>query len=149
MNTRIITFHRVFACQPEPLYRAFTEIEALVKWLPPHGFYAKVYKWEPRVGGEYKMAFLYIGSGKGDSFGGKFLVLVPNQKIVHTDSFDNPDLPGEMRTTIELGPVAVGTEIHIKQEGIPINIPLEACTLGWQQSLNLLQNFVEANIPGL
>jgi uncharacterized protein YndB with AHSA1/START domain len=147
MATNTIRLHRVLRTTPEKVYRAFLEADALVKWLPPNGFTAKVHHLEARVGGTYRMSFTNFGTGHGHSFGGKYLELTPNQRIVHTDQFDDPNLPGEMRTTITLKKVFCGTELTIVQEDIPAAIPPEACYLGWQESLILLAQLVEAEIP--
>lgn len=142
-----VRLHRVLRSKPERVYRAFLDPEALVKWMPPHGFTAKVHHIEPRVGGTYKMSFKNFSTGNGHSFGGKYLELVPNQKIRHTDVFDDPNLPGEMQVTITFKQVSVGVELSIVQEGIPDVIPVEACYLGWQESLTLLTQLVEPEIP--
>jgi len=133
--------------KPERVYRAFLEPDALVKWMPPNGFTAKVHHIEPRVGGTYKMSFRNFTTGSSHSFGGKYLELVPNERIRHTDVFDDPNLPGEMQVTVSIRPVLVGVELQIVQEGIPDAIPLEACYLGWQESLTLFAQLVEAEIP--
>ena len=143
-----VRFHRVLKAPPERVYRAFLDPDAKAKWLPPHGFTGKVHHIDPRVGGTYKMSFTNFTSGKSHSFGGKYLELVPNERIRHTDKFDDPNLPGEMTVTIGLKKVSVGTELSIVQEGIPAAIPTEACYLGWQESLSLLAQLVEAEIPG-
>lgn len=142
-----VRLHRVLRSKPERVYRAFLDPEALVKWMPPHGFTAKVHHIEPRVGGTYKMSFKNFSTGNAHSFGGKYLELVPNQKIRHTDVFDDPNLPGELQVTITLKEVSVGVELSIVQEGIPDVIPVEACYLGWQESLTLLTQLVEPEIP--
>ena len=142
-----VQFHRVLRTTPERLYRAFIDAEAMVKWLPPHGFTGKVLQMDPRVGGTYKMSFTNFTSGKSHAFGGEYLELVRNERLRWTDRFDDPTLPGEMRVTVTLKKVSVGTEIHILQEGIPDVIPAEACCLGWQESLTLLASLVEAEIP--
>lgn len=142
-----VRLHRVLRSKPERLYRAFLDPEALVKWMPPHGFTAKVHHMEPRVGGTYKMSFKNFTTGNSHSFGGKYLELVANEKIRHTDVFDDPNLPGEMQVTITLKQVSVGVELQIVQEGIPDVIPVEACYLGWQESLTLLTQLVEPEIP--
>jgi len=142
-----IRLHRVLRAAPEKIYRAFLDPDALAKWLPPNGFTGKVHHLEARVGGTYKMSFTNLSSGRNETFGGKFLELVPNERIRHTDAFDDPNLPGEMQTSISLKPVSVGTELNIVQEGIPALIPPEACYLGWQESLTLLKLLVEAEIP--
>lgn len=148
MPTNTVKLHRVLRAPPERVYRAFLDADAMVKWLPPHGFTGKVHHLDARVGGTYKMSFTNFSTGHGHSFGGKYLELVPNERIVHTDKFDDANLPGEMQTTISLKQVFCGTEIHIVQEGIPEAIPPEACYLGWQESLTLLAQLVEAEIPG-
>jgi uncharacterized protein YndB with AHSA1/START domain len=148
MSARAVHLHRVLTARPEKVYRAFLDPDALVKWLPPDGFTGKVHQFEAKVGGTYKMSFTNFGNGKGHSFGGKFLELLPNELIRHSDYFDDPNLPGEMQTTVALKAVLVGTELSISQEGIPTPIPLEACYLGWQQSLSLLARLVEVDIPG-
>jgi uncharacterized protein YndB with AHSA1/START domain len=132
---------------PEKIYRAFLEADALVKWLPPNGFTATVHHLDAKVGGTYRMSFTNFGSGQSESFGGTYLELVPNERIRHTDRFDDPNLPGEMQMTVSLKKVSCGTEISIVQEGIPAAIPPEACYLGWQESLALLARLVEAEIP--
>jgi len=142
-----VRLHRVLRSKPERVYRAFLEPDAMVKWLPPNGFTAKVHHIEPRVGGTYKMSFRNFTTGSSHSFGGKYLELVPNERIRHTDVFDDPNLPGEMQVTINIKPVLVGVELQIVQEGIPDAIPVEACYLGWQESLTLLAQLVEAEIP--
>ena len=142
-----VRFHRVLSAPPERVYRAFLDPDAMVKWLPPHGFTGKVHHVDAKVGGTYKMSFTNFSTGKSHSFGGKFLELTPNERIRHTDEFDDPNLPGQMQTTISLKQVSCGTELSIVQEGIPDVIPPEACCLGWQESLALLANLVEAEIP--
>ena len=142
-----IRLHRVLRATPERIYRAFLNDEAMAKWLPPNGFTGKVHHLDARVGGTYKMSFTNLTSGKSHSFGGEFLELVPNVRIRHTDKFDDPNLPGEMQVTIDLKKVSVGTDIAIVQEGVPDVIPAEACYLGWQESLTLLAQLVEAEIP--
>lgn len=142
-----VEFHRVLRATPERVYRAFLDPDALVKWLPPNGFTAKVHHVDAKVGGTYRMSFTNFTSGKSHSFGGEYLELVPNERIRHTDAFDDPNLPGEMQVTVTLKKVMVGTEVDIVQEGIPDVIPPAACTLGWQESLALLAKLVEAEIP--
>ena len=142
-----IRLHRVFKTKPERLYKAFTSPEAMVKWLPPHGFTAKVHAIDVRVGGKYKMSFTNLGTGSSHSFGGEYLELVPNQRIRHTDVFDDPNLPGTMTVTIDIKQVMVGAELNITQEGVPDVIPAEACYLGWGESLDLLKLLVEPEIP--
>jgi uncharacterized protein YndB with AHSA1/START domain len=147
MMPNSVQFHRVLRTTPDRLYRAFLDPEAMVKWLPPHGFTGKMHSMDPRVGGRYKMSFTNFTSGKSHSFGGEYLELVPGQRLRWTDRFDDPSLPGEMTVTVSLKKVSVGTEVNIVQEGIPDVIPAEACSLGWQESLTLLANLVEAEIP--
>ena len=148
MPTSTIRLHRVLRATPERIYRAFLDADAMVKWLPPNGFTGRVHRLEAKVGGTYKMSFTNFTTGHGHSFGGKYLELVPHERIRHTDEFDDPNLPGVMQTTISLKKVSVGTELHAVQEGIPEAIPPEACYLGWQESLTLLAKLVEAEIPG-
>ena len=143
-----VRFHRVLRATPERIYRAFLDPEAMVKWLPPNGFTGKVHHLDAKVGGTYKMSFTNFTTGKGHSFGGTYLELVPHERIRHTDKFDNANLPGEMQVTITLKKVSCGTELNIVQEGIPEAIPAEACVLGWQESLTLLAMLVEPEIPG-
>ena len=142
-----VQFHRVLRATPERIYRAFLDAEAMVKWLPPNGFTAKVHHMDPRVGGKYKMSFTNFTSGKSHSFGGEYLELVANERIRWTDRFDDPNLPGEMTVSVRLKKVSVGTEVNIVQEGLPDVIPPDACTLGWQESLTLLAKLVEEEIP--
>jgi uncharacterized protein YndB with AHSA1/START domain len=141
-----VRLHRVLATTPEKLYRAFLEPDAVAKWLPPNGFACTVHHLEARVGGTHKMSFRNFTTGKGESFGGRYLELVPNERLRYTDSFDDPNLPGEMTVTVSLKKVVVGTELTITQEGIPDPIPVEACYLGWQQSLENLAKLVEPDI---
>ena len=148
MSTSTVRFHRVLRAAPEKIYRAFLDPDAMAKWLPPNGFTGKVHHLDAKVGGTYRMSFTNFTSGTSHSFGGTYLELVPHERIRHTDTFDDPSLPGEMHTTISLRPVSVGTEVNIVQEGIPEAIPPEACYLGWQESLTLLAQLVEAEIPG-
>lgn len=148
MSDRAVRLHRVIRAQPEKLYRAFTEAEALAKWLPPHGFTGKVQHLDARVGGSYRMSFTNFATGDTHAFSGQYLELVPFERIRHTDGFDDPNLPGMMVTTIALRAVSCGTELSIVQEGIPGAIPIESCYLGWQESLLLLAQLVEAEIPG-
>ena len=145
--TGTVTLHRVFRAPPERLYRAFLDPDAMAKWLPPHGFTGRVLSMDARVGGRYRMQFTNFSNGQSHAFGGEYLELVPGERIVHTDSFDDPNLPGEMRTTITFRPVLVGTEVTAVQEGIPAVIPTEMCYLGWQESLHLLAMLIEAEIP--
>lgn len=148
MATNTVTLHRVLRATPDRVYRAFLDPDAMVKWLPPHGFTGKVHHLDATVGGTYRMSFTNFSTGHSHSFGGKYLELVPNERIRHTDSFDDPNLPGEMETTISIRPVFCGVELKIVQQGIPEVIPAEACYLGWQESLVLLAQLVEAEIPG-
>ena len=147
-TTGTVTLHRVFRAPPDRVYRAFIDPDAMAKWLPPHGFTGRVLSMEARVGGSYRMQFTNFSNGQSHAFGGTYLELVPGERIVHTDSFDDPNLPGEMRTTITFRPVLVGTEVTAVQEGIPAVIPTEMCYLGWQESLQLLALLIEAEIPG-
>lgn len=142
-----IKLHRVFKTTPERLYKAFTSPEALVKWMAPHGFTAKVHSMDMRKGGSYRMSFTNLGTGSSHSFGGEYLEVVPNQRLRHTDKFDDPNLPGTMTVTVEMKKVMVGTELNITQEGVPDVIPAEACYLGWGESLELLKLLVEPEIP--
>jgi len=142
-----VQFHRVLRASPDRIYRAFLDADAMVKWLPPHGFTGKVHHMDPRVGGTYKMSFTNFSTGSSHSFGGTYLELVPNELLRWSDRFDDPNLAGEMTNSVRLAKVSVGTEIRIVQEGIPDVIPAEACVLGWQESLTLLAQLVEAEIP--
>jgi uncharacterized protein YndB with AHSA1/START domain len=148
MPTGTVRLHRVLRTTPEKVYRAFLDPDAMVKWLPPHGFTGKVHHLDATVGETFKMSFTNFTSGHGHTFGGEYLELVPNERIRHTDKFDDPNLPGEMHVTVSLRPVSCGTELHILQEGIPEAIPTEACYLGWQESLTLLAQLIEPEIPG-
>ncbi len=143
-----VRLHRVLRSTPERVYRAFLDPAAMAKWLPPNGFTGQVHHMDARVGGSYKMSFTNFTSGSSHSFGGEYLELAPNERIRHTDAFDDPNLPGTMVVTIELKKVSVGTDVQVTQEGIPDAIPAEACYLGWQESLVLLGKLVEAEIPG-
>ena len=147
MSTNTIRLHRVLRAPPQRIYNAFLDAAAMCKWLPPNGFTCKVHHLEARVGGTYKASFTEFASGASHSFGGKYLELVPNERIVHTDVFDDPNLPGEMRTTVTLKAVSCGTDLHVVQEGVPGAIPPEMCYLGWQDSLTLLGQLVEASAP--
>lgn len=142
-----IQLHRVVRAPAERLYRAFLDPDAMAKWLPPHGFTGKVHSSDAKVGGGYRMSFTNFGSGKSHSFGGTYVELTPHERIRYTDQFDDPNLPGEMRVTITFRPVACGTELEIVQEGVPAVIPPEFCYAGWQESLTLLANLVEPEIP--
>jgi len=146
-NTNTIRLHRVLKAPAERVYRAFLDANAMVKWLPPNGFTGQVHHLEAKVGGTYKMSFTNFTTGNSHSFGGEYLELTPNERIRHTDKFDDPNMPGEMQTTIMLTKVLVGTELNVVQEGVPAAIPAEACYLGWQESLTLLAKLVEAEIP--
>jgi uncharacterized protein YndB with AHSA1/START domain len=146
-KSNTVRFHRVLRAAPEKVYHAFLDADALAKWLPPHGFTGKVHHLEAKVGGTYRMSFTNFTTGGSHAFGGEYLDLVPAERICHTDRFDDPNLPGEMRTTITMKAVSCGTELTIVQEGIPAAIPPEACTLGWQESLTLLAQLVEPESP--
>jgi uncharacterized protein YndB with AHSA1/START domain len=148
MPTGTVHLHRVLRAPPERLYRAFLDPDAMAKWLPPHGFTGKVHHLDARVGGTFSMSFTNFATGGGHTFGGEYLELVPGERIRHTDRFDDPNLPGTLVVTISFTPVFCGTEVHIVQEGIPEVIPLQACYLGWQESLGLLAALVEAQVPG-
>lgn len=147
MSTHTIRLHRVVRSTPEKVYRAFLDAGAMCKWLPPHGFTGNVQHLDARVGGSYKMSFTNFSTGQTHGFGGKYVELVPHERIRYTDGFDDPNLPGEIQVTITLKQVSCGTELNIVQEGIPAVIPAEACYLGWQESLGQLANLVEPNIP--
>jgi uncharacterized protein YndB with AHSA1/START domain len=146
MAENTVKLHRVLRAPAERIYRAFLDADAMAKWLPPHGFTGKVHHLKAEVGGTYKMSFSNLATGHSHSFGGEFLELVPNERIRHTDTFNDPNLPGQMQTTLSLKKVSVGTELTVVQEGIPSVIPVEACYLGWQESLTLLSQLVEAEI---
>jgi len=148
MSSNTVRLHRVLRAAPERIYRAFLDADAMAKWLPPNGFTGKVHHLHAEVGGTFRMSFTNFATGTSHSFGGEYLELVPDERIVHTDKFDDPNLAGEMRTTVSLKKVFCGTELDIAQEGIPGAIPTEACYLGWQESLTLLAQLVEAEIPG-
>ncbi len=147
MATSTIRLHRVLRATPEKIYRAFLDPDAKAKWLPPNGFTGKVHHIDAKVGGTYKMSFTNFSTGQSHSFGGTYTELVPHERIRYTDTFDDPSLPGEMQVTIILTKVSCGTELNIVQEGVPDVIPPEACYLGWQESLTLLAQLVEAEIP--
>ena len=142
-----VRLHRVLRATPEKVYRAFLDADALAKWLPPNGYTCKVHHLDTKVGGSYKMSFTNFTTGKSHSFGGTYVELTPHERIRYTDKFDDPNLPGEMQTTITLTKVSCGTELNIVQEGVPAVIPAEACYLGWQESLALLAKLVEPEIP--
>ncbi|MBS0216308.1 MAG: SRPBCC family protein [Proteobacteria bacterium] len=147
MSKGTVKLHRVLRAPAARIYKAFLDPDAMAKWLPPHGFTGKVHEMDARVGGRYKMSFTNFSTGNSHHFGGQYQELVPDEKIVYTDAFDDPNLPGEMRTTIVLKPVMCGTDVSIEQSGIPEMIPTEMCYLGWQESLVLLAQLVEAEIP--
>lgn len=148
MATNTIRLHRVLSAPPERVYKAFVDADAKCKWLPPRGFTGKVHHLDARVGGSYRMSFTNFGNGQSHSFGGQYLELVPGEKIRYSDQFDDPNLPGQMQVTVTLKKVSCGTDITIVQEGVPAVIPLEACYLGWQESLSQLAQLVEPDIPG-
>jgi len=148
MSGNTIRLHRVLRGTPERVYRAFLDPAAMAKWLPPNGFTGKVHELDARVGGAHRMSFTNFGTGASHSFGGRYLELKPNERLRYTDKFDDPNLPGEMTVTVSLKAVSCGTELNVVQEGIPSAIPVEACYLGWQESLTLLAQLVEADIPG-
>ena len=147
MPTNTVRLHRVLRATPERIYRAFLDPDAMAKWLPPNGFTGTVHEMNATVGGSHKMSFTNFSTGKSHSFGGQYVELSPHTRIRYTDLFDDPNLPGEMQVTIDLKEVSCGTEVHIVQEGLPEVIPVEACYLGWQESLTLLAKLVEAEIP--
>jgi len=148
MSKNTVTLHRVIRAPTERVYRAFLDPDALAKWMPPHGFTGKIHHIDAEIGGTYKMSFTNFSTGQTIFFGGKYLELIPNERIRNTDMFDDPNLPGEMFTTVSMKGVSCGTELEIVQEGIPDAIPVEGCYLGWQESLTLLAQLVEAEIPG-
>lgn len=147
MTTNNVSLHRVFTVTPEKVYRAFTEPNALASWLPPYGFLCVIHNIDFKTGGSYNMSLINFSTGNRHSFGGKYLEIKPNEFLKYTDKFDDPNLPGEMITTVSLKKVSCGTEIKIIQEGIPAAIPVEMCYLGWQESLEKLKKLVEPNIP--
>jgi len=149
MATNSVTLHRVIKTSPEKLYRAFTEANALAAWLPPYGFLGVVHEIDVRAGGKYKMSFINFSTGNGHSFGGNYIELKPNEFLKYTDKFDDPNLPGEMITSVWLTKVSVGTDLKVIQEGIPSVIPAEMCYLGWQESLDKLIKLVEPVIPDM
>jgi uncharacterized protein YndB with AHSA1/START domain len=146
-NTNTIRLNRVLQAPPERVYKAFLDPGAMVKWLPPNGFTGEVHHLDAKVGGTYRMSFTNFSTGNSHSFGGEYLELAPNERIRHTDKFEDANLPGEMTTTITFTKVSVGTELNIVQEGVPSAIPPDACYLGWQESLALLKKLVETDIP--
>jgi uncharacterized protein YndB with AHSA1/START domain len=147
MSTNTVQLHRVLRAPPDRVYKAFLNPDAMTKWLPPNGFTGKVHEMDAKAGGKYRMSFTNFSTGKSHSFGGTYQELVPNERIRYSDKFDDPNLPGEMMTTIALKEIFCGTELKIVQEGIPSAIPAEACYLGWQESLVLLAKLVEVEIP--
>ena len=146
-NTGSVRLHRVLRAPAERVYRAFLDPDAMAKWLPPHGFTGKVHEMDAQVGGGYRMSFTNFGTGKSHSFGGRYVELTPHERIRYSDRFDDPNMPGEMQVSIALKTVLCGTEVEIVQEGIPAMIPVEFCYLGWQESLTLLAQLIEAEIP--
>lgn len=147
MTTNNVKLHRVFAAPVEKVFKAFADADAMASWLPPYGFICKVHSMDFKIGGTYKMSFTNFTTGNGNSFGGEYLEIIPNELIKYSDRFDDPNLPGEMITTIQLKQVLCGTELFATQEGIPEVIPAEMCYLGWQESLDKLKRLVEPNIP--
>lgn len=147
MANNTIKLHRVFAASPEKVFKAFKDPDAMASWLPPYGFVCKVHSMDFKVGGTYKMSFTNFTTGNSQSFGGEYLEIIPDELIKYTDRFDDPNLPGQMITTIELKKVLCGTEFFATQEGVPDAIPPEMCYLGWQESLDKLKHLVEPNIP--
>ncbi|MEN6323669.1 MAG: SRPBCC family protein [Proteiniphilum sp.] len=147
MATNIVRLHRVFAAPVEKVFKAFTDADAIASWLPPYGFVCKVDSIDVKIGGKYKMTFANFSTGNGHSFGGEYIEIIPNELLKYTDQFDDPNLPGQMITTIELKKVVCGTELFATQEGIPDAIPVEMCYLGWQDSLDKLKRLVEPDIP--
>jgi len=147
MSDNRVTLHKVLKATPEKVFRAFTEPNAMASWIPPYGFICVVHNMDVRVGGNYKMSFINFSTGNGHSFGGEFLEIKPNEFLKYTDRFDDPNLPGEMITSVWLNKVSVGTEIRVLQENIPAVIPVEMCYLGWQESLDKLSKLVEPEIP--
>lgn len=142
-----VLLHRVLATRPEKVYRAFLDPDAMARWLPPNGFTGKVHEHDPKAGGRYRMSFTNFTTGKSMGFGGQFVELVPNERLRYTDTFDDPNLPGEIHVTVTLKAVSCGTELTVVQEGLPDVIPVEACYLGWQESLLNLARLVEPEIP--
>lgn len=147
MANNIVKLHRIFAAPVEKIFKAFTDADAMASWLPPYGFICKVHSMDLKIGGTYKMSFINFTTGNKHSFGGKYLEIISNERLKYTDQFDDPNLPGQMITTIELKSVICGTELFATQEGIPDTIPTEMCYLGWQESLDKLKRLVEPNIP--
>jgi uncharacterized protein YndB with AHSA1/START domain len=147
MGNNSVTLHRIFSAPVEKVFKAFTNADAMASWLPPYGFICKVHSMDLKIGGSYKMTFTNFTTGNGHSFGGEYLEIIPNKLLKYTDKFDDPNLQGQMITTIEFNEVICGTELIAKQEGIPDVIPTEMCYLGWQESLDKLKRLVEPNIP--
>jgi uncharacterized protein YndB with AHSA1/START domain len=147
MEKNTVKLHRIIAAPIEKVFKAFTDADAMASWLPPYGFVCKVHNMDVTVGGKYKMSFTNFGTGSSHSFGGEYLEIIPNEFLKYTDQFDDPNVPGQMITTIQLKPVLCGTELIATQEGIPEIIPIEMCYLGWQESLDKLKRLVEPNIP--
>ena len=147
-TTNTVHLHRVIRTTPDRIYRAFLNPDAWAKWLPPHGFIGKVHQMDPQVGGQYRMSFTNLTTQQSHTFGGEYLELIPNEKLRYTAVFDDPNLPGTMQTTVTLKVVSCGVELKVVQEGIPSVIPAEGCYLGWQESLQLLTQLVEPEIPG-
>ncbi len=147
MEKNKVTLHRVLTASPEKVFRAFSDADAMASWLPPYGFTCKVHQMDFKVGGTFKMSFTNFTSNNAHSFGGEYLEITTNQSLKYTDKFDNPNLPGEMITTVQLLAVSCGTELNITQTGIPDVIPSEMCYLGWQEALEKLKKLVEPNIP--
>ena len=148
MTTNAVRLHRVLRAKPERVFKAFLDADAMAKWLPPYGYTCKVHEMDPKVGGTYRMSFTHFGSGHSHAFGGKYLELVKGERLKYTDRFEDPNLPGEMITTVTLKAVSCGTELNVVQEGLPAAIPVEMCYLGWQESLAQLATLVEPEIPG-
>ena len=147
MSSNSVSLHRVLKATPEKVYRSFTDANAMAAWIPPYGFVCTVQQFDARIGGSYKMTFINFSTGNGHSFGGNFLEMKPNEFLKYSDKFDDPNLPGEMITSVWLKKVSCGTELKVLQEGIPAVIPVEMCYLGWQESLEKLKNLVEPEIP--
>ncbi|GAB3007265.1 SRPBCC family protein [Niabella terrae] len=147
MKKNSVALHRVFTAAPEKVFRAFSDVDAIASWLPPYGYLCQVHQMEFKEGGTYKMSFVNFSTGNGHSFGGKYLEIKPNEFLKYSDAFDDPNMPGEMMTTVSLTKVSCGTSIQINQEGLPDMIPVEMCYLGWQESLEKLKKLVEPNIP--
>jgi uncharacterized protein YndB with AHSA1/START domain len=147
MANNTVKLHRIFTASPDKIFRAFSDADAMASWIPPYGFVCKVQDWDFKIGGKYRMSFINFTTGNGHSFGGEYLEIAPNELIKYSDQFDDPNLPGQMITTIELKVVSCGTEFTATQEGIPDVIPVEMCYLGWQESLEKLKRLVEPNIP--